>query len=86
MPHVSSIFPKLVSAVTIAMASSDATRNAMKCDFFRNKMFCLPSCYSWTLTNSMIPGYSYSLINSLLCSQCQLLNIFAIIMYTESIF
>ena len=40
MPHVSSIFPKLVSAVTIVMASSDATRNAMKCEFFRhNKIF-----------------------------------------------
>ena len=42
MPHVSSIFPKLVSAVTIVMASSDATRNAMKCEFFRNKIV-LPS-------------------------------------------
>ena len=42
MPHVSSIFPKLVSAVTIVMASSNNTRNAMKCEFFRhNKM--LPS-------------------------------------------
>ena len=40
MPHVSSIFPKLVSAVTIMMASSDATRNATKCEFFPpNKMF-----------------------------------------------
>ena len=38
----SSIFPKLVSAVTIVMASSDATRNAMKCEFFRNKII-LPS-------------------------------------------
>ena len=42
MPHVSSIFPKLVSAVTIVMASSDATRNAMKCELFRNKIV-LPS-------------------------------------------
>ena len=42
MPHVSSIFPKLVSAVTIVMASSDVTRNAMKCEFFRNKIV-LPS-------------------------------------------
>ena len=42
MPHVSSIFHKLVSAVTIVMASSDATRNAMKCEFFRNKIV-LPS-------------------------------------------
>ena len=42
MPHVSSIFTKLVSAVTIVMASSDATRNAMKCEFFRNKIV-LPS-------------------------------------------
>ena len=37
MPYVSSIFPKLVSAVTIVMPSSDATRNSMKCDFFSAK-------------------------------------------------
>ena len=42
MPHVSSIFPKLVSAVTIVMALSNNTRNAMKCEFFRNKIV-LPS-------------------------------------------
>ena len=54
MPHVSSIFPKLVSAVTIVMASSDATRNAMKCEFFRNKIV-LPSKI-WSLG-----GYEFGL-------------------------
>ena len=83
MPHVSSIFPKFVSAVEIVMPPSNNNRNA---HFFGITKCCLPSCYSWTLTNSMIPGYSYSLINSLFCSQYKLLNIFAIITYTESIF
>ena len=85
MPHVSSIFPKFVSAVEIVMPPSNNTRNAMKCEFFRhNKM--LPSILLFLeLTNSMIPGYSYSLINSLFCSQYKLLNIFALITYTESI-
>ena len=42
MPHVSSIFPKLVSAFEIVMPPSNNTRNAMKCEFCRhNKM--LPS-------------------------------------------
>ena len=42
MLHISSIFPKFVSAVEIVMPPSNNTRNAMKCDFFRhNKM--LPS-------------------------------------------
>ena len=42
MPHVSSIFPKFVSAVEIVMPPSNNARNAMKCEFFRhNKM--LPS-------------------------------------------
>ena len=42
MPHVSSIFPKFVSAVEIVMPPSNNTRNAMKCKKFRhNKM--LPS-------------------------------------------
>ena len=42
MPHVSSIFPKFVSAVEIVMPPSNNTRTAMKCEFFRhNKM--LPS-------------------------------------------
>ena len=40
MPHVSSIFPKLVSAVTIVMASSDATRNATKCEFSPQNKIC----------------------------------------------
>ena len=42
MPRVSSIFPKFVSAVEIVMPSSNNTRNATKCDFFRNKIV-LPS-------------------------------------------
>ena len=40
MPHVSSIFPKLVSAVTIVMASSDANRNATKCEFIHQNKMC----------------------------------------------
>ena len=84
MPHVSSIFPKLVSAVTILMPPSNNTINAMKCEFFRNKFF-LPSILLF-LDAYEFDDTWYSLIISLFCSQCQLLNIFAKSMYTESIF
>ena len=84
MTHVSSIFPKLVSAVTILMPPSNNTRNAIKCEFFRNTIV-LPSILLF-LDAYEFDDTWYSLINSLFCSQCQLLNIFEIIMYTESIF
>ena len=83
MPYVSSIVPKLVPAVAIVMPSSDGTRNPTQCDFFQQNKIC-PSILK--KTHSGIPGYSYSLINSLFCSQCKLLTICAIIMHNESIF
>ena len=56
MPHVSSILPKLVSAVTIVTASSDATRNATKCEFIhQNKI------YSSILERCMLDANAFNL-------------------------
>ena len=40
MPYVSSVFPKLVSAVTIVIPSYDGTRNAVQCEFFQQNNIC----------------------------------------------
>ena len=81
MPHVSSIFPKLVSTVTIVMPASDDTINAMKCNFFQPNKMCtvLPflkfSHSEYVLDANdrkvtiVVRAFSYTLNKSLFLSQ-----------------